>query len=109
MPINGHETRSDDRGFDAGLSSWQPRRTWRSSLLTRKKYDVWVAVGLKCYVPMLVEAFKGNQYHDDYKLLLPGDRMSLRQRSPELSGILELGLGENRKNYMNFQLFQVKM
>ena len=106
MPINGHElARMTDLTLIKQLAT---KADMEELIANAKKYDVWVAVGLKCYIPMMVEALKGTN-----TMVITG--CSSRQGSDELETkisaakrYIDLGIGEI-ENFMNYSYFKSKM
>ena len=106
MPINGHElARMTDLTMIDQLAT---KADMEALIANAKKYDTWVAVGLKCYVPMLVEGLKGTN-----TMVITG--CSSRQGSDELETkisaakrYIDLGIGEI-ENFMNYSYFKSKM
>ena len=92
MPINGHElARMTDLTMIDQLAT---KADMEALIANAKKYDTWVAVGLKCYIPMLVEGLNGTN-----TMVITG--CSSRQGSDELETkiagakrYIELGVGE---------------
>ena len=106
MPINGHElARMTDLTMIDQLAT---KADMEALIANAKKYDTWVAVGLKCYVPMLVEGLKGTN-----TMVITG--CSSRQGSDDLETkisaakrYIDLGIGE-MENFMNYSYFKSKM
>ena len=106
MPINGHElARMTDLTMIDQLAT---KADMEALIANAKKYDTWVAVGLKCYIPMLVEGLKGTN-----TMVITG--CSSRQGSDELETkisaakrYIDLGIGEI-ENFMNYSYFKSKM
>ena len=106
MPINGHElARMTDLTLIDQLAT---KADIETLIANAKKYDTWVAVGLKCYIPMMVEALKGTN-----TMVITG--CSSRQGSDELETkisaakrYIDLGIGEI-ENFMNYSYFKSKM
>lgn len=106
MPINGHElARMTDLTLIKQLAT---KADMEALIANAKKYDTWVAVGLKCYIPMLVEGLKGTN-----TMVITG--CSSRQGSDELETkisaakrYIDLGIGEI-ENFMNYSYFKSKM
>ena len=106
MPINGHElARMTDLTMIDQLAT---KADMEALIANAKKYDTWGAVGLKCYVPMLVEGLKGTN-----TMVITG--CSSRQGSDELETkisaakrYIDLGIGEI-ENFMNYSYFKSGM
>ena len=106
MPINGHElARMTDLTMIDQLAT---KADMEALIANAKKYDTWVAVGLKCYVPMLVEGLKGTN-----TMVITG--CSSRQGSDALETKISaakwyigLGIGE-METFMNYSYFKSKM
>ena len=106
MPINGHElARMTDLTLIKQLAT---KADMEELIANAKKYDVWVAVGLKCYVPMLVEAFKGTNTMTITSCCSRQGSDELETKIAGAKRYIELGVGEI-ENYMNFSYFKSKM
>ena len=105
MPINGHElARMTDLTMIDQLAT---KADMEALIANAKKYDTWVAVGLKCYIPMLVEGLKGTN-----TMVITG--CSSRQGSDELETKISAAKAVYRPGYRRdrelheLQLFQIQ-
>lgn len=106
MPINGHQlARMTDC---TQINPLATKADMEELVRVVKEYDFWVAVGLKCYVPMLVEQLKGSNTKVICSCCSMRGDDELQHKIYGAKRYIELGVQE-MENFINFSYFESKM